>query len=80
MHGLEHLDDKQYPQLQAADLAAHIAKDRFEDWLSNPAAAGNQAELEARLKEVKIVSIAYWSREYMLHALGRERKRRRWLK
>jgi Protein of unknown function (DUF3800) len=80
MQGLVHKDDKQFPQLQAADLAAHIAKERFEDWLSDPATAGNKESLESRLERVKIASIRYWSREYMLHALGREREYRRWLK
>ena len=76
MGGLVHLDDKKVKELQAADLAASIAKERFEHWL-----AGTQKDsLEARLRTVRISSIAYWSREYMLHELQRRIDRQRWIR
>jgi hypothetical protein len=77
MNGLAHLDDKVFPQLQAADLCAHLAKEVFEDWLGTRPAK-DEAALRERLQSVNISSIAYWNHEYMMHELDRERRRRRW--
>jgi hypothetical protein len=78
MQGLVHQDDKLFQPLQAADLAAHLAKDKFEEWYAK---SDKDESLESRLQRVKIATISYWNREYMMNALGREREyRQRWLK
>jgi len=33
---LVHQDDKAFPQLQVADLMAHLAREVYEKWLDNP--------------------------------------------
>jgi hypothetical protein len=49
LESLVHRDDKKLPPLQAADLIAHLAKDRFIDWLADPAICTNKPELAKRL-------------------------------
>jgi hypothetical protein len=45
LESLVHRDDKKLPQLQSADLMAHLAKDRFSEWLDDPAIFTNQPDL-----------------------------------
>jgi hypothetical protein len=76
--GLIHRDDKLFPQLQTADMMAHLAKGRFIDWLDDPnkAVFTDDKELKARLKRLSVHQIAVWNREYMLEVLKHEVKAR----
>ena len=68
---LVHLDDKKYPQLQAADLMAHMTHRKYLEWLEHP---NDEKKLTRLSKSVRF--IREWNREYMLEALNHERKRR----
>jgi len=76
LESLVHQDDKQQPQLQAADLMAHLAKDRFSDWLDDPAIFTNKPELKKRLKQLSVYQIAVCNKDWLLDALAIERKTR----
>ncbi len=75
--GLVHADDKKVPALQAADLMAHLAKDRFSEWLAEPAIFTNDTQLKARLKRLSVYSIAVCHKVWLMGILRRERDLRR---
>lgn len=62
--GISYQDDKHFPQLQAADLIAGIAKDMLLEQIES----GKRPELR-ELREC-IHQIAYWNREIMLAVLA----------
>ena len=70
-------DDKQFPQLQAADMLAHIARQRFVEWLDDPNKRifTAQAAMRVRLKRLSMHRIGAWDRNYMMAFLKNE-----WLK
>ena len=74
MGGLVHQDDKKFPQLQSADMMAHLAKGRFIDWLDDPKKATftNNEALKERLNRLSVHQIAVWDRKYMLDVLRHE--------
>jgi hypothetical protein len=76
LESLVHQDDKQQSQLQAADLMAHLAKDRFSDWLDDPAIFTNKPALAERLNCLSVYSIAVCNKEWMLDVLRHERASR----
>lgn len=67
---LTHGDDKELPPLQAADLMANLARDYYMNWLKDPTAVTLK-----RLKD-SVYSMHAWDRDYMLRALGHEKKAR----
>lgn len=74
MGALVHQDDKRFPQLQSADMMAHLAKGRFIDWLDDPKKAtftDNEA-LKERLNRLNVHQIAVWDRNYMMAVLRHE--------
>lgn len=76
LESLVHRDDKKLPQLQAADLMAHLAKDRFTEWLTDPAIFTNQPELKKRLKRLSVYSIGVCHQGWLMDVLRRERESR----
>lgn len=75
---LIHKDDKQFPQLQAADMLANIAKQRFVKWLDDPNKRifTAQPAMKLRLKRLSMHKIGVWDRNYMMAFLKNERLRR----
>jgi hypothetical protein len=76
IEGLVHQDDKKHPPLQAADLMAHLAKDRFSDWLDDPAIFTNKPEMKKRLQQLSVYAITICNEEWLLNLVDLERKRR----
>jgi hypothetical protein len=78
MAGLVHQDDQRFPQLQAADLMAHLAKGRFIDWLNDPNGEifTSKPQMRKRLERLSVHYIAAWNREHMLDVLANEIKAR----
>jgi hypothetical protein len=78
LRDLVHEDDKQFPQLQAADMLAHIAKRRFIEWLDDPSKRIFTAEsaMRERLKRLSMQGIGIWDRNHMMAILNDERSRR----
>jgi hypothetical protein len=66
--GIAHLDDKNWPGLQAADLCAHIAKQRFDQWNGDK----QQTEPVGELKNSCFYFVAYWNESYMRSVLARQ--------
>jgi hypothetical protein len=62
--GLVHGDDKQYPQLQAADLMAHLAREMFTPLLENP-----EPTAWTRLNS-SIYFSRHWNRDVMMQLLN----------
>jgi uncharacterized protein DUF3800 len=75
--GLVHRDDKKTPPLQAADLMAHLAKDRFVDWLKDQEIFSNEPVLKERLKKLSVYHIAACHKNWLNTIVEQERERRR---
>lgn len=60
---LVHLDDKHFPQLQAADLVAHLSREFFMQHQANPTAA-TLKRLQQSVSEIRA-----WDRAFMLRAI-----------
>jgi len=73
MGGLIHQDDKQFPQLQAADLMAHIAKEQFAQWLIDQSPIVQKQALADRLKKLSVLRISSPDRVRLLEGLEHER-------
>ena len=74
MAGLTHQDDKLFPQLQAADLMAHLAKGRFIEWLDDPQKKifSEDQRTQQRLKRLSVHRIGAWDRDFMMQVLSNE--------
>jgi hypothetical protein len=72
MAALVHADDKKFPQLQAADLMAHLAKERFAGWLVDRSTKVADETLAARLKKVSVYRIGIPERERLLEFVRHE--------
>ncbi len=70
------LDDKKYPQLQAADIMAHLAKERYTEWLLDQRPESSKPDLESRLKELRVQGFAHVSRERLRGMVQHEAARR----
>ncbi len=66
--GLTHLDDKECPPLQAADLMAHLAHDLLLDKINS----GNNPQLQELRGSVRLV--AYLDKKYILSVLEAQTK------
>jgi len=71
MAGLTHQDDKRFPQLQAADLMANLAKGRFIEWLDDPQKKvfSDDPLTQDRLKRLSVHQIAAWDRNFIINKL-----------
>src|SRR5579863_1078624 len=67
---LVHQDDKHFPQLQAADLMAHLAKETYLRQLENPILDGTPPRLEHSVHRIDS-----WTEEVMKSVLSAERKK-----
>jgi hypothetical protein len=78
MATLTHADDKQFPQLQTADLLANVARNRLVEWLNDPhkAVFSADAAVRDRLRRLSVQKIGVWTREYMTIVLKSEIERR----
>ena len=72
MGALVHRDDKQCPQLQAADLMAHIAKERFAGWMIDRSTTVPHDKLRERLKNLSVYRIGIPERERLLEFVRHE--------
>ena len=70
------LDDKKYPQLQAADIMAHLAKERYTEWLSGQRPESSRPDLESRMKELRVQDFACVSKERLRRIVQLEAARR----
>ena len=70
------LDDKTHPQLQAADVMAHLARERYMEWLTDPHSGPKKLDLESRLNDLRVFQIRHASRDRLMGVLEVERKRR----
>jgi hypothetical protein len=73
MGGLIHQDDKRFPQLQAADLMAHLAKERFSQWLVDRTTTVSNQPLADRLKKLSVFRVSGPDRERLHELLEHER-------
>jgi hypothetical protein len=73
MGGLVHQDDKHFPQLQAADLMANIAKERFTEWLVDRSSIVQNQSLAERLKKVSVSRLSVPERLRLIEGLEHER-------
>lgn len=74
IESLVHRDDKKRPELQAADLMAHLAKERMTEWLKDPAIFTDTEKLKTRLKHLGVYAIGTCNKEWLLDILQNERK------
>lgn len=72
MAGFIPRDDKQYPPLQAADLAANVTCNFAKEWLEN----NRDPTHLKRLKETMYM-IGVWDKNYILGVLGAQGKGKR---
>lgn len=79
MQGLSHIDDKRSPQMQTADLMAHLARvhflERFPNFNDGDVALAKIEDFP-RLRKLKVFSIQVWTRAYMMGVLKHEIERR----
>ena len=76
IESLVHRDDKQRPELQAADLMAHLAKERMTEWLKDPEIFTDNEKLKERLKRLSVYVIGTCNKEWLANVLAAERKSR----
>jgi len=67
---LVHQDDKYFPQLQAADLMAHLARENYMKWLDNP------ADVDLSRLGHSVHRIDAWTEETMRSVLAEFRQRK----
>lgn len=72
MGALTHLDDKQYPQLQTADLMASIAKERFAGWMTDRSTQVPDQALADRLKKLSVYHMGIADRARLLGFIEHE--------
>ena len=66
---LVHQNDKRFPQLQAADLMAHLARENYEKWLDHPG-ENDLSRLEGSVHRIDI-----WTESTMRDVLSAERRK-----
>ncbi len=76
MDSLTFLDDKKYPQIQAADLMAHLAREHYQKWLENPDSPEDAGKIIQERLGDSVHFVKCMRRENMLEILEHERKRR----
>lgn len=75
MGQLKPMDDRKFVPLQAADLMAHLSKNRFVDWLSDPERKQFTPDegLGLRLKKLNVHTIAVCDKGYIM-AMVKDRR------
>ena len=76
METIAPLDDKKHPQLQAADVMAYLAKERYIEWLNDPRPESSKPDLNSRIVDLRVHSLAHVSRERLVAGVRHEAKRR----
>jgi hypothetical protein len=76
METIAPLDDKKYPQLQAADVMAHMAKERYLEWTVDPQPESAKPDLNSRLRDLGVNELYSVPRERLVAALKHEVNRR----
>jgi len=70
------LDDKKHPQLQAADVMAHLAKERYKEFHQDQKPDSENQDLNDRIKDLSVYRLAYVNRERLVAIVQHEAKRR----
>ncbi|MGB8769342.1 MAG: DUF3800 domain-containing protein [Candidatus Korobacteraceae bacterium] len=68
------LDDKRYPQLQAADVMAHMGRERYTEWLNDT--SQSKPELQSRLADLGVARLVHVTHDRLVALVRHEAKRR----
>lgn len=68
------LDDRKHPQLQAADAMAHLAQERYIEWLNDPRPESLKPDLNDRIKRLRVYTLAEVTRERLVAIIKQEQK------
>ena len=74
MENIVPLDDRNHPQLQAADAMAHLAQERYIEWLNNPGPESLKSDLNERIKRLRVHTLAEVTRERLVAIIKQEQK------